>query len=287
MDIIGELSAEDIRKHAKSQQPVKVIARSLNINRLNRNLQEIPTLKYLILDKNSFQQFPVSKIGEISKFQDESLSNQEEAGEERKCEYLLKVPDEVNSLKNLVELSCQGNSISKFPEDLSSLEQLKVLELRNNSIRALPQSVFGLVNLEFLGLGLNSISAIPDEIERLGNLRVLRLSDNELQFLPDSICNLKKLTCLTIRKNNLLYLPLNMDQLGGLLGTEEGFPRHSYHVEIMPEMTFYPQLLLAGNDSIMSPPPDACNSAKSVFDYLQQNREFCKQKIAEAKQLMI
>lgn len=194
------------------------------LSKLPKNINTLQ-IKEIILTGNNFHEFP-----------DEVLNMP-------KLEALLighnpvsKLPENLESLKNLKRLSINATQIKEFPSDLSALENLEAIELDHNEITKVPEPILTLPNLKRLKLNnndlrdlkfidrrlerlesiylySNQIKQIDCEIESLVNLKELLIFDNEIDSIPDCIGSLTNLEKLEIWSNPIKYVTPNIQKL--------------------------------------------------------------------------
>ena len=81
------------------------------------------------------------------------------------------LPNSIDLLTNLKQLTVKNTLISKLPEAIGNLKKLKKLDLSNTKIKELPELLCSLPNLETIDLGATQISELPDWIDNIQNLR--------------------------------------------------------------------------------------------------------------------
>ncbi len=115
---------------------------------------------------------------------------------------LVKIPDEVFSLYNLVELDLSKNSITVIPDSIRYLKNLRLLRVNKNSIETVSPVIGELPALEVLELNRNHIVNFPATIKNMTALRHLDVWGNDIGKLPEEIYQLKStLKYLDIRNN--------------------------------------------------------------------------------------
>jgi len=107
------------------------------------------------------------------------------------CSSLASLPNEIVSLKNLIELDASHCGLRSLPEELDALSKLKRLDLGGNielfsseaaSRRDSPKALSGMTSLEFLNLEGCGLDFVPSFVSSLVNLEVLLLDDNTLSI---------------------------------------------------------------------------------------------------------
>jgi Leucine-rich repeat (LRR) protein len=94
------------------------------------------------------------------------------------------IADELGYLKELRNLTINGNKIVKLP-DFSNLTKLENFTVIRNSLEALPTGLKNLKNLQTLHAASNNIKYFDKDIYLLPNLQTLSLSNNKIQILPN------------------------------------------------------------------------------------------------------
>lgn len=119
---------------------------------------------------------------------------------------LNEVPDAIENLTELQELSIINTSVNQLPESLGKLKKLEILHLYNNNLKSLPESVFLLPNLIYLWANKNEINSIPTNIN-LPELKKVDLQNSQLITLPESLAMQPKLETIKLNGNPLETLP--------------------------------------------------------------------------------
>jgi Leucine-rich repeat (LRR) protein len=115
---------------------------------------------------------------------------------------LTKIPAEIFSLFNLVELDLSKNSITVIPDSIRYLENLRLLRINKNNIETISPDIGELPELEVLELNRNHIVNFPATIKNMNTLRYLDIWGNDIGKLPEEIYQLKStLKYLDIRNN--------------------------------------------------------------------------------------
>eukprot|EP00800_Vazella_pourtalesii_P008805 TRINITY_DN2264_c0_g1_i1.p1 TRINITY_DN2264_c0_g1~~TRINITY_DN2264_c0_g1_i1.p1 ORF type:complete len:538 (-),score=120.18 TRINITY_DN2264_c0_g1_i1:226-1839(-) len=148
------------------------------IREFNQDLKNLPSLKELILSRNSLNGFPLIIAS--------------------------------NNLE-LLDISC--NRIKTVPEDIRFLEKLKVLDVSSNSIRVLPNTIGQLGNLRCLNMSRNKLESVPEELQYCPLMK-LNLSFNKLHMIPPSFRHLIGLQEFSLESNPLRHPPAKLCSLG-------------------------------------------------------------------------
>lgn len=179
----------------------------------NEGLSKLPNnintlqVKEIILTGNNFSEFP------------EEILNMPQ------LEILLighnpvsKLPENLESLKNLKRLSINATLIRDFPRDLSALQNLESIGINHNELKKVPEPILTIPNLKRLGLNNNKLTDVKFVDERLEGLESIYLYSNEIQQIDCEIENLKNLKELLIFDNDIDSIP---DCIGSLENLEK------------------------------------------------------------------
>lgn len=124
------------------------------------------------------------------------------------------LPATISSLSQLQRLQInQGWRITSLPENLEDLKALTELSIRENELTSLPNSICQLTALKRLDLWRNKLRQLPPDIGNLSELESLKVQENQLTSLPDSIGSLTNLETLNIQLNKLTTLPQTLVSL--------------------------------------------------------------------------
>ncbi|KAL5854000.1 hypothetical protein ACOSQ4_003802 [Xanthoceras sorbifolium] len=134
------------------------------------------------------------------------------------CNISGKIPQEISSLKNLMDLNIPRNRlIGSIPATLGNLQKLQGLNIRYNQLEgSIPNDLCHLNNLVDLYMDSNKLSAaIPVCFGNLTSLRHLSLGSNELtSFIPLSLWSLRDILEINLSSNSLIgTLPLEFGNL--------------------------------------------------------------------------
>jgi len=129
---------------------------------------------------------------------------------------ITKLPKEIDSLPNLVEINGAFNELTELPWEFGHLKNLKNIDFSHNKLTDIPGVICQIANLETLKLESNSIKKISPVIANLENLIDLNLSFNQINDLPTEFGHLKHLIKLNLAANNLSSLPSSMHRLYSL-----------------------------------------------------------------------
>ena len=118
---------------------------------------------------------------------------------------LIKLPDGIDSLTNLVYLNLSWNrQLMVLPNSIGNLVKLQKLDLSYTGLEELPVTIGSLTKLEILCLlKAGQFKTCPDALGSLENLRFLDFCGTKIHHLPDSIKNLKKLRFLNVSGTRL------------------------------------------------------------------------------------
>lgn len=116
---------------------------------------------------------------------------------------LIRLPEKLSKLKNIVSINLLGNRFTKFPKVLSKLTTLDEISLSSNELIYVGPEIGKLKNLRILIMNNNQLKSLPKEIGKLTNLLYLEIGNNQLASLPDEIKYLTSLQELHIERNKL------------------------------------------------------------------------------------
>lgn len=179
-----------------------------------------PHVEYLLIDYNDIEDLPseigdclqslkcFSAIGNNLKVLPESFGNLIHLEEVYLNENgIVKLPDSLKKLKQLVTLKLTGNQLETLPEDFGELTSLEILSCDENVLCRLPKTFGLLENLKELELGCNEIDSLSEGFGMLKSLEILNLSSNKLKSLPESFGYLPNLKTLDLSANEIKFLP--------------------------------------------------------------------------------
>ncbi len=129
---------------------------------------------------------------------------------------IAEVPNSVELLTNLRQLTVKNTSISKLPETIRHLTKLKKLNLSNTKIKELPKVLCSLLDLDTLDLGATQISELPNWIDHMQSLQTLYLYNTQIKTLPEAICCIKNLQSLYLGRSQISELPSSIQMLSNL-----------------------------------------------------------------------
>ena len=135
---------------------VKLVKILLNYITISFLKTKIPSLKFEL------------KEGEVVKLQIEEIM-------------IVTVPESMQYLTSLQELTLKKCSIYKIPEFIGSFQSLKYLNLRGNNLKEIPNSICSLKYLKVLNLSYNLIKSVPCSINKIDSLEIIDLEDNPLK----------------------------------------------------------------------------------------------------------
>lgn len=100
---------------------------------------------------------------------------------EIKEKMMVTIPESMQYLTSLQELTLKKCSIYKIPEFIGSLQSLKYLNLRGNNLKEISNSICSLKGLKVLNLSYNLIKSVPSSINQIDSLEIINLEDNPLK----------------------------------------------------------------------------------------------------------
>lgn len=160
------------------------------------------------------------------------------------------------SMKNVKQISLEGNFIKELPKDdidKSKCEKLESIYLDNNNISEIPEEFLQLSQIKDLSISNNRLSKIPSSIDKLSNLETLRVSYNDIQELPQDITKIKTLKRISVYECKLEKLPKDISKLTSL----ESLGLSNNKLKEMPDISTLINLEyldLANNDLTSLPP---------------------------------
>ncbi|XP_031380602.1 TMV resistance protein N-like isoform X2 [Punica granatum] len=131
----------------------------------------------------------------------------------RKCQSLVKLPEELGSMESLVEFLIDDTGVEEVPisRGMKKLEVLSANHCRH--LVEIPTSIGSLMNLRRLSLIGCGLDKLPDSIGQLTSLVELILSYNAFGRLPDFVGDLHDLELLKIDHTYITCLPGNLGSL--------------------------------------------------------------------------
>jgi len=117
-------------------------------------------------------------------------------------------PLEIWTVKGLLKLSVESNSISVIPPDIVCVSLLEELILSDNQIAMLPFQLGELVELKRLIITKNYVTKLPPDLMQCTNITELNLASNRLSELDVGVCTaLCNLRILNVESNMIPILP--------------------------------------------------------------------------------
>ena len=176
------------------------------LSKLPQNINTLQVTK-IILTGNNFTEFP-SEVLNMPQLEELLIGHNP----------ISKLPDNLESLKNLKSLSINSTQIKEFPSDLSALESLETIGLDHNEFKKVPDPILTLPSLTRLRLNNNKLTDLKFIDERLEGLESIYLYSNDLKQIDCEIENLKSLKELLIFGNQIDSIP---DCIGSLTNLEK------------------------------------------------------------------
>lgn len=194
----GKLVTAYVSKYSPIVKEVETPYLHLQNEGLSKLPQNINTLqvKEIILTGNNFTEFPAEVLN-MPQLEELLIGHNP----------VSKLPDNLESLKNLKRLSINATQIKEFPSDLSALESLETIGLDHNEFKKVPEPILTIPNLRRLGLNNNKLTDLKFIDERLEGLESIYLYSNELKQIDCEIENLKSLKELLIFGNEIDSIP--------------------------------------------------------------------------------
>lgn len=194
----GKLVTAYVSEYSPIVKEVETPYLHLQNEGLSKLPQNINTLqvKEIILTRNNFTEFPAEVLN-MPQLEELLIGHNP----------VSKLPDNLESLKNLKRLSINATQIKEFPSDLSALERLETIGLDHNEFKKVPEPILTIPNLKRLGLNNNKLIDLKFIDERLEGLESIYLYSNELKQIDCEIENLKSLKELLIFGNEIDSIP--------------------------------------------------------------------------------
>ncbi|MDP3532919.1 MAG: leucine-rich repeat domain-containing protein [Alphaproteobacteria bacterium] len=126
------------------------------------------------------------------------------------------LPDNINNLINLQQLTLRNCNINYLPDNIGNLLNLEELDLSENPLGALHSAVTILPNLKTLKINKIRMDYLPSNMEGLKSLEVLEADFNNLEYVSNSIGDLKQLKELSLQNNNIEEIHENIGNLENL-----------------------------------------------------------------------
>jgi internalin A len=184
----------------------------LNLNVLPPEIGSLVNLKRLILGK--FDSVTKKILGNELTFlpeEIERITNLEELSAAHNR--FASIPSSINNLRNLRILDLNHNYIKSISKTIKNLHKLKKINLTYNQITDISWSMINLKQLQQLYLNANQIDSTIYNIGGLRKLRHLNLSSNQIKAIPESFRNLRDLQSLNLGDNNITVFPISICEL--------------------------------------------------------------------------
>lgn len=125
------------------------------------------------------------------------------------------IPDEIDALQNLEELTIDLRFVSKLPSAICNLTNLKTLHIfLSTPIDTLPNDMYKLKNLKTITLQGERFKTVPPQLLSFPNLKSLHLGSSQLKEFPKEILEFKNLETLVLSYNKLKEIP---PEISGLM----------------------------------------------------------------------
>lgn len=123
------------------------------------------------------------------------------------------LPSSLFNLQSLNYLEISDTNLAVLSDDVQNLKQLINLALHRNKLTTVPHTINQLDKLKFLDISFNQLTSIPTSL-CLPSLQTFNLSNNQLEELPD-FTGYTCLNILFVEHNNLTSFPSGLNQLTG------------------------------------------------------------------------
>ena len=102
------------------------------------------------------------------------------------------LPEDLDQMVNLEQLSLSYNSLSHLCDGLKNMTKLRILWLNDNPFECLEDEFpfDTLVNVELLELSNTNMKSLPGQIGQMVKIKNIWLPQNNLKCLPKEFCNL-------------------------------------------------------------------------------------------------
>jgi Leucine-rich repeat (LRR) protein len=97
------------------------------------------------------------------------------------------IPNNIDDLQDLEELTIIRTEISSVPESLFNLKNIKKLNLSGNKLTSISEKISQLTKLESIDLSQNKLEQVPDSLSALNNLTSIKVYDNPFKNISDFI----------------------------------------------------------------------------------------------------
>ena len=118
------------------------------------------------------------------------------------------IPDEIQYLTSLREVSLPGLDISALPDGFAQLKELRQLAIDGNDLKGIPSWFAGFSKLEVLDISYNAFDDVPSVLAQMPSLTTLTLGYQTQQSFFDSIHILQSMPNLKD-----LYLDIGEEEL--------------------------------------------------------------------------
>jgi len=109
-------------------------------------------------------------------------------------------------------LDLSHNKLVKLPSNIDQLRNLKQLNLSHNNISHLPASIYSLTKLTHFDMSFNPITRISANMARLHHLNYLDLSNTDISAIPAELLNLSMAIIKTDHCPQLLDRSVELEQ---------------------------------------------------------------------------
>lgn len=118
-------------------------------------------------------------------------------------------------LKSL-RTTIKKSNLVDIPNQINKLEHLNNVSINNTQIKSLPETLYNLKNLEGLTFEYNNIANISKNIGKLEQIKRVSFMGNPIKHIPVEICKLQKLESLVLANTKITELPKCLENLQNL-----------------------------------------------------------------------
>ena len=128
------------------------------------------------------------------------------------------LPKWIFNYKKLKSLrtTIKKSNLVDIPNQINKLEHLSNISINNTQIKSLPETLYKLKNIEGLTFEYNNIANISKNIGKLEQIKRVSFMGNPIKHIPIEICKLQKLESLVLANTKITELPKCLENLQNL-----------------------------------------------------------------------